>query len=93
MSFSSAIDLHLSKALFSLSSDKLQLHCFLGLEVSFCFSFFYSRDQPTKAAFPFGRRHAKRNAALGMRMTEGLKVAVTSDVKLYTTSPGLTLAV
>ena len=35
-----AEELHLSKALFSLDPDNLQLHCFLGLETSFCCSFF-----------------------------------------------------
>ena len=43
-----SVDLHLSKALFSLDPDKLQLHCFLGLGALFCCSFFCPLDQPCK---------------------------------------------
>ena len=43
-----AVDLHLSKALFSLDPDNLQLHCFLGCEPLFCCSFFCPLDQPCK---------------------------------------------
>ena len=39
--------MHLSKALFSLDPDNLQLHCFLGLGALFC-SFFCPLDQPCK---------------------------------------------
>ena len=45
---SDAVDLHLSKALFSLDPDNLHLQCFLGLGASFCYSFFCSLDQPCK---------------------------------------------
>ena len=47
----SLVDLNLSKALFSLDPYNLQLHCFLGLimRALFCFSFFYSLEQPCKA--------------------------------------------
>ena len=38
-------DLHLSKAVFSLDPDNLQLHCFLGLGALFCCSFFCPLDQ------------------------------------------------
>ena len=41
-------DLHLSKALFSLYPDNLQLHCFLGLGALFCCSFFCPLYQPCK---------------------------------------------
>ena len=37
-----AVDLHPSKALFSLDPDNLQLHCFLGLGTLFCCLFFFS---------------------------------------------------
>ena len=40
------VDLHLSKALFSLDPDNLKLHCFLGLGALFCCSFFCPLDQP-----------------------------------------------
>ena len=36
-----SVDLHPSKALFSLDSDNLQLHCFLGSGVLFCCSFLF----------------------------------------------------
>ena len=42
------VDLHLSKALFSLDPGNLQLHCFLGLGALFCCSFFCPLDQPCK---------------------------------------------
>ena len=42
------VDLHLSKALFSLDPDNLQLHCFLGLGALFFCSFFCPLDQPCK---------------------------------------------
>ena len=45
---SEAEDLHLSKSLFSLDPDNLQLHCFLGLGALFCCLFFCSLDQPCK---------------------------------------------
>ena len=43
-----SVNLHLSKVLFSLDPDNLQLHCFLGLEALFCCSFFCSLRQPCK---------------------------------------------
>ena len=46
--FNSAVDLHSSKALFSLDPDNLQLHCFLGLGALFCCSFFCPLYQPCK---------------------------------------------
>ena len=39
---SRTVDLHLTKALFSLDPDNLQLHYFLGLGELCCCSFFYS---------------------------------------------------
>ena len=42
------MDLHPSKALFSLDPDNLQLHCFLGLGALFCCSFLCPLDQPCK---------------------------------------------
>ena len=42
------VDLHLSKALFSLNSDNLQLHCFFGLETLFYCSFFCPLNQTCK---------------------------------------------
>ena len=45
---SRTVDLHLSKALFSLDPYNLQLHCFLGLGALFCCSFFCSLDQSCK---------------------------------------------
>ena len=44
-----SVDLHVSKALFSLDPDNLQLHCFIGLGSLFCCSFFCPLDQPCKA--------------------------------------------
>ena len=41
------VDLHFSKALFSLNPDNLQLN-FLRLGALFCCSFFCSLDQPCK---------------------------------------------
>ena len=41
-------DLHLTKALFSLDPDNLQLHYFLGLGELCCCSFFCSLYQPLK---------------------------------------------
>ena len=46
--FKITIDLHLSKALFSLYPDNLQVHCFLGVGALSCCSFFCSLDQPSK---------------------------------------------
>ena len=43
-----AIDLHLSKATFSLDPDNLQLHWVLGVGALFCCSFFCPLDQPCK---------------------------------------------
>ena len=43
-----AVDLHLSKALFSLDTDNPQLHCVLGLGALFCCSFFCPLDRPYK---------------------------------------------
>ena len=43
-----AVDLHLSKVLFSLDPDNLQLHCFLGLGALFCCSFFCPLNEPCK---------------------------------------------
>ena len=40
ISYKALVDLHLSKALFSLDPDILQLHCFSGLRTLFCCSFF-----------------------------------------------------
>ena len=42
------VDLHLTKALFSLNPDNLQLHCFLQLGTLFCCLFFCPLDQPFK---------------------------------------------
>ena len=42
------VDLHPSKALFSLDPDNLQLHFFLGLGTLFCRLFFCPLDQPCK---------------------------------------------
>ena len=44
----SAIDQRLSKTLFSLDPDNLQLHCYLGLGALFCCPFFCPLDQPCK---------------------------------------------
>ena len=41
-----SVNLHLSKALFSLDPDTLQLHCFLGLGALLCCSFFCPLGQP-----------------------------------------------
>ena len=43
-----ALDLYLSKALFSLYPDNLQLYWFLRLGTLFCCSFFHPLDQPWK---------------------------------------------
>ena len=42
------VDLHLSKALFSLDPDNIQMYCFLGLGALFCSSFFCPLNQPCK---------------------------------------------
>ena len=48
MGFAITVELHPSKALFSLDPNNQQLHCFLGLETLFCCSFFCPLDQPCK---------------------------------------------
>ena len=69
-SYDETLDLHLSKALFSLDPENLQLHCFLGLGALFCCSFFYSLDQPC-TTLQTVQVASRRNASHGGRTSSG----------------------
>ena len=62
MNYNLSIDLHLSKPLFSLDPDNLQLHCFLGWEhCSVVRSFVVSSNHERDVANGVGRPQSKRD--------------------------------
>ena len=86
--FNFAVDLHPSKALFSLDPDNLQLHCFLGLGALFCRSFFCPLDQPCKMLQTvqvtpiFGRENEVGNSPKKKSLVVEKKVSLTSLVSV-----------